>query len=131
MTESGKPGRAWSETWRFASFDEHGNPLVQYKGDGATGWGKAPDDRWAEWLAETWWAKLSTRSNYQVDGHAGDRRWRSPMTMPRFLARDRTSATNPADPGVALSGFLTPEEQKKAGVDGLGTPADDTPEVPE
>lgn len=38
--------RDWAETWRYADWDEHGNPLVQYKADGLNAWGHTPDDEW-------------------------------------------------------------------------------------
>jgi hypothetical protein len=82
----GQPGdRLWArETWKIADWTDDGMPFVEYAADGQSRCIENAPDSCA--LMHTW-AELSSASNVAIDGKAADRRWRSPVTMPRWASR--------------------------------------------
>ena len=84
----GKPGdELWCrETWKFHDWTEDGEPFIQYAADEAVKLCRVPYEIDGGWVSDTW-ERLSHPSNYDIDGYARDRRWRSPVTMPRWASR--------------------------------------------
>ena len=85
----GTGDRIWvRETWRYVNWTEDGEPQIEYRADNTSRW--IPDTdysiEWGEKLADIW-ASLSSRENYKIDGRAADRKWRSPLFMPRWASR--------------------------------------------
>lgn len=76
------------EAHKYWDWDECGNPFIKYKLDGDVRFfdSTIPDD-WAGKIDDIW-AELSERNNYKIDGYARDRKWRSPLFMPKWMARD-------------------------------------------
>jgi len=78
------------ETWKYRDWTDDGEPFIAYR---ATEQDEPVhvdasryDDDWGERLAEIW-ATLSEPENFQIDGSASDRKWRSPLFMPRWASR--------------------------------------------
>lgn len=84
----GRPGdRLWvRETWRYVDWTEDGEPYIAYAADGARLLRRNAPEEWADRLFDTW-AMLSEPENYAIDNRAADRRWRSPIHMPRWASR--------------------------------------------
>lgn len=78
------------ETWKYRDWTDDGEPFIAYRASeqdepvhiDASRY----DDEWGERLAGIW-ASLSEPENYQIDGSASDRKWRSPRFMPRWASR--------------------------------------------
>ena len=84
----GAPGdRLWvRETWRYHDWTEDGQPWIQYAADDACRLCEHVTADWADRVCDVW-ATLSDPDNYQIDGAARDRKWRSPLFLPRWASR--------------------------------------------
>lgn len=74
------------ETWQYADWTEDGAPFIRYKADDQVMLRDGADEEWGEKLQDIW-ATLSDPDNYRVDNRAADRRWRSPIYLPRWASR--------------------------------------------
>jgi hypothetical protein len=84
----GQPGdRLWvRETWQFYDWSEDGHPCIRFAADEAQAWPLIPNGLVGQQVTDIW-AELSVPGNYEVDGHARDRRWRPSIHMPRWASR--------------------------------------------
>ena len=84
----GVPGdRLWvRETWRYHDWTEDGLPWIAYRADDSAALCEDVTADWADRVCDVW-ATLSDPDNYQIDGAARDRKWRSPLFLPRWASR--------------------------------------------
>ena len=84
----GGPGdRLWvRETWRYHDWTNDGLPWIAYAADGCHRLCEHVTADWADRVCDVW-ATLSDPDNYQIDGAARDRKWRSPLFLPRWASR--------------------------------------------
>lgn len=74
------------ETWKYNDWTEDGYPFIRYRADRSILPQENIPEDWGDKLANEW-ARLSVPENYQMDGRAADRIWRSPIHMPKWAAR--------------------------------------------
>lgn len=74
------------EAWQYADWTDDGFPFISYRADGARRLIGEIQDEWSDRLSDIW-ADLSDPLNYRLDCRAADRRWRSPVHMPRWASR--------------------------------------------
>lgn len=74
------------ETWKYTDWTDDGYPFLKYRADGKI---LLRDDIPSEQSSRVIdiWANLSEPENYDIDGLAADRRWRSSIHMPRWASR--------------------------------------------
>lgn len=73
------------EAWKYANWTDEGHPLIEYRAGGDQ-WCLGVPEEWSDRVLDTW-ATLSDPENYAIDNRAADRRWRSPLHMPRWASR--------------------------------------------
>lgn len=79
--------RLWvRETWQHADWTEDGEPYIRYQADGEVLLRRDYPEEYADAVVERW-AELSVPENYNIDNRAADRRWRSPIHLPRWASR--------------------------------------------
>lgn len=81
-------GYLWvKETWQFSNWTEDGCPYITYRADNKEMLrDRLPSDEVSEKLFDIW-EVLSDEDNYNIDGRAADRKWRSSIYMPRWASR--------------------------------------------
>ena len=72
------------EAWRYAGWSDDGEPKIEYAAGGSA-WPKVPEER-LDGVLDIW-AALSAADNRAIDRVSADRRWRSPIHMPRWASR--------------------------------------------
>lgn len=82
-----KPGmRLWvREAWQYFDWSEEGQPWIRYKSDGMVRFFERVGEDSAGAPIEKW-EELSSDENRAIDGKSADRKWRSPLFMPRWAS---------------------------------------------